>query len=59
MPTKELSATDRTRLRAETLCDERTINKWWRGEVMRKSTAERLDEAAKRLKIRKVKNGAK
>ena len=52
---QELSASDRARLRAETLCDERTIDKWWEGGLLRKSTAERLDGAAKKLKIRKPK----
>ncbi len=55
---QELSDSDRARLRAETLCDERTILKWWRGEKLRKSTAERLDAAAKNMKIRRPKTAA-
>ncbi len=48
----ELSARDRARLRAETLCAEDTIRRWARGDSVRQASAERLLEAAHKLHIR-------
>jgi hypothetical protein len=47
-----LSVSDRARLRAESLCDEQTIERWWAGRHrVRDATAERLTAAAHRLGI--------
>jgi hypothetical protein len=50
-----LTPGDRARLRADTMCDERTIKRWWLGQSVRASSAERLEAAAKRLGIRRGK----
>jgi hypothetical protein len=45
----QLTEKERLLLRAETLCDERTIDKWLAGEEVRATTRERLEAAAKKL----------
>ncbi|MHB8531721.1 MAG: hypothetical protein ACYDC2_03270 [Solirubrobacteraceae bacterium] len=46
-----LTRVERVRLMAETLCDERTIRRWERGEAVREPTRERLTKAARKLDI--------
>jgi hypothetical protein len=46
-----LSTRDRLRLRAETLCDESTIDRWARGDAVKPATDARLVGAARKLKI--------
>ena len=48
-----LTARDRARLRALTLCDETTIDRWWRHEDVRPATDERLASAARKLRIQR------
>ena len=47
-----LSTRDRLRLRAESLCDESTIDRWARGDAVKPATDARLTGAARRLRIR-------
>jgi hypothetical protein len=50
--TRELSAEERAKLRAESLCDESTIARWARGDEVREVTNIRLTRAARKLHIR-------
>jgi hypothetical protein len=50
-PRAKLNPLDRARLRVETMCTDRTISKWARGEPVRLATARRLSRAAEHLGI--------
>lgn len=44
-----LTAVERRRLAGETLCEQRTIQRWERGEPVRPATKKVLNDAARRL----------
>lgn len=50
-PKRELTSRERAQLRAMTMCDERTIKRWWTGERVHPAIAESLRVAAKKLGI--------
>jgi hypothetical protein len=50
---QELTPHDVARLRAESMCDVRSIKRWWAGEAVRDATAARLEKAAKTLRIKR------
>lgn len=49
MPRRTLTPFEKAHLRALSLCDPRTIEKWWGGGVVRESARARLERAAARL----------
>jgi hypothetical protein len=59
MASEKLNPADRVRLQADSLCDIRTVKRWWTGKPVRNSTAERLEASAKKLGLRRPKGGAK
>jgi len=48
-----LTPQQRARLRADSLCDERTIKRWWSGLPVRASSAERLQSSSTKLGLRR------
>lgn len=51
VPRVVLTAVDRVRLRAETMCSEPTIRKWASGAPVTEATTMRLEKAARKLGI--------
>lgn len=45
-PNPPLRTSDKATLRAASLCADKTIERWWRGENVRGASAERLERAA-------------
>jgi hypothetical protein len=43
---RPLRTSERARLRAVSLCADKTIVRWWNGEEVRAASAERLERAA-------------
>jgi len=52
-PPPPLTTEQRAKLRAITMCDERTIKRWWARESVNRAIAFRLDFAARELGIRR------